>query len=264
MDMSDIKIGFIGFGNMASAMADGWIASGKVAPGKMSACAGRYEALIPRCEMRGMRALPDATAVVEASDVVVVAVKPYMIESVLAPLSEALMGKVVLSVAAGWDCEAYERVIPGARHLSTVPNTPVAINEGVIACEKTSTLTDDDHELVYALLGLLGHAVEVETRLLSVAGTVGGCSPAFIAMVIEALADAAVKHGIVRADAYRMASQMVVGTGKLQLATGQHPAVMKDAVCSPGGTTIVGVGELERKRFRGAVIDAIDAIQDKK
>ena len=81
---------------------------------------------------------------------------------------------------------------------------------------------------------------------------------------IEALADAAVKHGIVRADAYRMASQMVVGTGKLQLATGQHPAVMKDAVCSPGGTTIVGVAELERKRFRGAVIDAIDAIQDKK
>ena len=80
----------------------------------------------------------------------------------------------------------------------------------------------------------------------------------------KALADAAVKHGIVRADAYRMASQMVVGTGKLQLATGQHPAVMKDAVCSPGGTTIVGVGELERKRFRGAVIDAIDAIQDKK
>ena len=148
MDVSSVKIGFIGFGNMASAMADGWIASGKVAPKSLCACAGRYEALVPRCDARGMRALPDAVAVVEASDVVVVAVKPYMIEGVLASFAEALMGKVVLSVAAGWDCEAYERVIPGTRHLSTVPNTPVAINEGVIACEKTSTLTDDDYELV--------------------------------------------------------------------------------------------------------------------
>ena len=83
-------------------------------------------------------------------------------------------------------------------------------------------------------------------------------------MFIEALADAAVKHGIARADANRMVRQMVVGTGKLQLATGQHPGAMKDAVCSPGGTTIVGVAELERKGFRGAVIDAVDAIQNKK
>ena len=261
MDVSSAKIGFIGFGNMASAMADGWIASGKVAPKSLCACAGRYEALVPRCDARGMRALPDAVAVVEASDVMVVAVKPYMIEGVLAPLAKALMGKVVLSVAAGWDCEAYECVIPGTRHLSTVPNTPVAINEGVIACEKTSTLTDDDYELVYALLGLLGRAVEVETRLLPVAGTVGGCSPAFIAMVIEALADAAVKHGIPRATAYEMVSQMVAGTAKLQMATGMHPGAMKDAVCSPGGTTIRGVAELEASGMRSAFIRAIDAIE---
>ena len=91
-----------------------------------------------------------------------------------------------------------------------------------------------------------------------------GCGPAFVAMFIEALGDAAVKHGVARADAYRMASQMIVGTGKLQLASGQHPGAMKDAVCSPGGTTIAGVAELERKGFRGAVIDAIDAIQNKK
>ena len=87
---------------------------------------------------------------------------------------------------------------------------------------------------------------------------------AWAQMFIEALADAAVKHGVARADAYRMASQMIVGTGKLQLASGQHPGAMKDAVCSPGGTTIAGVAELERKGFRGAVIDAIDAIQNKK
>lgn len=261
MNANEAKIGFIGFGNMASAMADGWLASGVVSAGDMCACAGRHDALVPRCERRGMRACETARQVVEASDVVVVAVKPHMIETVLAPLSEMLAGKAILSVAAGWKCEDYDRVIPGTHHLSTVPNTPVAINEGVIACEKTSTLTVDEHELVFELLGLLGSPVEVETRLLSVAGTVGGCSPAFIAMVIESLADAAVKHGIPRTTAYEMVSQMVAGTAKLQLATGMHPGAMKDAVCSPGGTTIKGVAELEAAGMRSAFIRAIDVIE---
>lgn len=115
-----------------------------------------------------------------------------------------------------------------------------------------------------ALLSHVGLVIPVDTAQLGIAGTVCGCGPAFVAMFIEALADAARQARHRACDAYRMASQMVVGTGKLQLATGQHPAMMKDAVCSPGGTTIVGVAELERKRFRGAVIDAIDAIQDKK
>ena len=261
MDARDVKIGFIGFGNMASAMADGWIASGAIEPSRMCACAGRYEVLVERCERRGMRAMRTAAEVVKASDVVVVAVKPHMIGGVLDPISVCLKDAIVLSVVAGWDCAAYERVIPGTRHLSTVPNTPVAINEGVIACEKTSTLTEDDHTLLFELLELLGKPIEVETRLLSVAGTVGGCAPAFVAMVIEALGDAAVKHGIPRAAAYEIVSQMMVGTAKLQLETGQHPGTMKDAVCSPGGTTIKGVAELERCGMRSAFISAIDAIE---
>lgn len=261
MDARDVRIGFMGFGNMASAMADGWIASGAIAGDRMCACAGRYDALVERCDRRGMRAMRTAAEVAAAADVLVVAVKPYMIEGVLGPIAGALAGKVVLSVAAGWDCAAYERVIPGTRHLSTVPNTPVAINEGVIACEKTSTLTDDDRALLFELLGLLGKPVEVETRLLSVAGTVGGCAPAFVAMVIEALGDAAVKHGIPRTTAYEIVSQMMVGTARLQLETGQHPGAMKDAVCSPGGTTIKGVAELERCGMRSAFISAIDAIE---
>ena len=261
MDARDVRIGFMGFGNMASAMADGWIASGAIAGDRMCACAGRYDALVERCDRRGMRAMRTAAEVAAAADVLVVAVKPYMIEGVLGPIAGALAGKVVLSVAAGWGCAAYERVIPGTRHLSTVPNTPVAINEGVIACEKASTLTDDDRTLLFELLGLLGKPVEVETRLLSVAGTVGGCAPAFVAMVIEALGDAAVKHGIPRTTAYEIVSQMMVGTARLQLETGQHPGAMKDAVCSPGGTTIKGVAELERCGMRSAFISAIDAIE---
>ena len=113
------------------------------------------------------------------------------------------------------------------------------------------------------LFSHVGLVLTVDTPLLGLAGTICGCSPAFVAMFIEALADAALKYGIPRADAYRMVSQMIVGTGKLQLETGQHPGAMKDAVCSPGGTTIVGVGELEQRGFRGAVIAAIDAIDAK-
>lgn len=256
-----VKIGFIGFGNMASALADGWLAVGAVPAQDLYACANRYGALCERTAARGMNACRDAAELVDAVDVVVVAIKPHLIEGVLAPLADALAQKTVLSVAAGWDCARYEALLPGSHHLSTVPNTPVAIGEGVIACERTHTLTDAEHALVEGLLSRVGSVVEVESRLLSVAGTVGGCGPAFIAMVIESLGDAAVKHGIPRADAYRMVSQMVAGTAKLQLATGQHPGAMKDAVCSPGGTTIRGVAALERAGVRSAFIQAIDAIE---
>lgn len=261
MDISQVKIGFIGFGNMAGAMADGWIASGKVPAANLCACAGHFDALAERVSRRGMHPCRDAAEVAAWSDVVVVAVKPYLIESVLAPIAGALAGKAILSVAAGWKSEDYERVVPGTHHLSTVPNTPVAICEGVIACEAAHTLDAKEHACLHELLGLLGTVVEVDSRLLSVAGTVGGCSPAFIAMVIEALGDAAVKHGIPRAKAYTMVSQMVAGTAKLQLATGQHPGAMKDAVCSPGGTTIRGVAALEEAGLRSAFIKAIDAIE---
>lgn len=253
-----MKIGFVGFGNMASAMADGWIAAG-VPAGDMCACAGHFEALRARCSARGMVACHDAAEVVAASDLVVAAIKPYLIEKVFAPLAEALKGKLVLSVAWGWDSDRWEAVLPGVAHLSTVPNTPVSVNEGVIATEKASTLSEAQRVRVLDLLGKLGTVVELDSNLLFVGGTVGGCAPAFIALAIEALGDAAVKHGIPRADAYKIVSQMILGTAKLQLASGQHPAAMKDAVCSPGGATIRGVVALEDAGFRSALVKAIDA-----
>lgn len=259
--LDDVRIGFVGFGSMAQAMADGWIRSGVVPAGRLHACAARADALPARTDPRGMVAHADAAELVDAVDLVVVAVKPHLVEGVLAPLAASLAGRVVLSVAAGWSCADYERVVPGTHHVSTVPNTPVAICEGVIAREAADTLSDGERDLVGALLSALGEVVEVDTRLLSVAGTVGGCSPAFVAMAIEALADAAVKHGIPRATAYRMVSQVFAGTAKLQLETGSHPGAMKDAVCSPGGTTIRGVAELEAAGLRSALIRAIDAIE---
>lgn len=260
--IENVKIGFIGFGNMASAMADGFIASGRVPAGNLYACAAHFDALTERTDARGMHACADASELLNKVDLAIIAIKPHIIGNVLTQLRPSFTDVPFISVAAGWGCEAYDSLLPGTRHISTIPNTPVSINEGVIVCENVSTLTDEEDGLAHELLGTLGSVVEVEPRLLSAGCAVSGCSPAFIAMVIEALADAAVKHGIPRATAYEMVSQTVAGTAKLQLATGAHPGAMKDAVCSPGGTTIKGVATLEEAGMRSAFIQAIDTILD--
>lgn len=247
---------------MARAMAAGWMRSGALEPGEIGACARDREKLRRHTEAAGFRAFDDAASLVAFADLVIVAVKPHQVAETLVPVRELLTGKTLLSIAAGWTFERFESLLAaGTRHLSTIPNTPVAVCEGVIVCERRHSLPEASWRAVEALLSRLGSVIGVDTPLLCVAGTVCGCGPAFVAMFLEALADAAVKHGIPREDAYRMASQTVVGTGRLQLVMGDHPGRMKDAVCSPGGTTIRGVAELERRGFRGAVIDAVDAIE---
>ena len=187
------------------------------------------------------------------------------ISQVVQPVKEALGKKLVISVAAGYPFDRLEQdLAPGTHHLSTVPNTPVSVGEGVIICEEKHSLTAEEYRLVQALFAPLGLMQPVETHLMGIAGTVSGCGPAFVSMFIEALGDAGVMHGLPRATAYRLAGQMVAGTGKLLVEQGAHPGTMKDAVCSPAGTTIVGVAALERKGLRSAVIDAVDAIQQKK
>lgn len=256
-----MKIGFIGFGNMAQALARGLVRGGAVEAACIGACARDRAKLQRNTEPQGFRAFDTAAEVAEFADVVIIAVKPYQVEGVVTPIRETLKRKIVVSVAAGVTFDDYEQMLaPGTAHLSTCPNTPVAVCEGIVVFERRHSLSPEQLASLEKLFSHVGLVLSVETSLLGVAGTICGCSPAFVAMFIEALADAALKYGIPRADAYRMVSQMIVGTGKLQLETGQHPGVMKDAVCSPGGTTIVGVGELEREGFRGSVIAAIDAI----
>lgn len=265
--MSTVKnVGFIGFGNMAQAMAEGLTETGAVKPEQICACAKHWEKLKANTEARGYRPFSTAEEVAREADLVVLAVKPYLIEEVTAPVWDILNSKdkIVVSVAAGWNFEKYEAIMPaGTRLICTIPNTPVSVGEGIIVCENRHSLTEDDYRAFEELFSSIAVIQPVETSQLSVAGTLSGCGPAFASMFIEALADGAVKHGLPRAAAYRLASQMIAGTGKLQLKTGAHPGAMKDAVCSPGGTTIVGVSVLEEMGFRAAVIDAIDAIESK-
>ena len=162
---------------------------------------------------------PQISTAAEFADIVVVAVKPYQVEAVLAPVRELLAKKIVVSVAAGVTFDDCERMLaPGTHHLSIVPNTPVSVCEGIIVCERRHSLSDGEWRQVEALFSKIGLVLPMDTALLGISSAVCGCGPAFVAMFIEALGDAAVKHGVARADAYRMASQMIVGTGKLQLS----------------------------------------------
>ena len=260
-DLSSARVAFLGFGNMACAMADGFIRSGILPAAQLGAASRRQDVLLGRTSARGMQAFASCREAAEWADIVVIAVKPHLVADVVTPISDVLKDKLVLTVAVNKLFDDLEAVLePGTRHLSTLPNTPVSVCEGIVICEERHSMTPDDTALVEKLFGALGLCLFVPAKIMPAAGTLSGCGPAFAAMFIEALADGAVKHGVPRAAAYQLASQMLAGTAKLQLATGQHPGVMKDAVCSPGGTTIIGVAALERAGLRSSVIEAIDAI----
>ena len=260
MDASTARIGFIGFGNMAQAMAKGLVEHAGFDGGRITACAAHFDKLETSCKPLGANAAHTPAEVAEASDLIIVAVKPYMVADVLAPAREALAGKAVVSVAAGLLFDFYEDLLgAGSHHLSTIPNTPIAVGCGVIACEQKHSLSDDEWETFTGLFGGIALIEPVAGHLLSTASAVAGCGPAFAAMFLESLADGGVKNGLPRATAYRLAAQMMAGTAQLHLATGTHPGAMKDAVCSPGGTTIKGVAALEAAGLRNALINAVDA-----
>ena len=258
----ELNIGFIGFGNMAQAIAEGLILKGAAAADRIYACAKNQDKLCKNAEKYGIHGCGDVRETVAKSDVVIVAVKPYLVEEVLTPVREMLAGKILISVAVNFPFEKFEEfLVPGTHHLSTLPNTPVAVGEGIILCEERHSLSEDEFAVVRGLFESIALVEMVDAGHMGIAGTLSGCGPAFAAMFIEALSDGAVLHGLPRELSYKLASQMVAGTGKLQMASKKHPGVMKDGVCSPGGTTIKGVAALERKGFRSAVIDAIDAVE---
>ena len=259
------NIGFIGMGNMASAMAKGFIASGALTPDRIFACARNWNKLQANAAAIGFTPMRTAEELIDAVDTVIIAIKPYQIEDVIPALTEKLRGKVVLSVVGGWNFDKYEEVLaPGTHHLYIMPNTPVAVCEGVLMFEEAHSLTAGEHAEVMELMKHLGTVEILPAHLMHAGMSIAGCGPAFVAMMIEALGDAGVKYGLQRKTAYALAAQTLTGTGKLHLTTGEHPGAMKDAVCSPAGTTILGVTTLEKKGFRAALIDAIDAINERK
>ena len=260
-----MKLGFIGMGNMASALAGGFIASGKLAANDIIAYDPYREGLLKKAEQLGFTAADTAADTVKAADTVLIACKPQHVESALAPIRQLLCGKAMLSIALGFDHAKYQALLPaGVRVQFIMPNTPAMVGAGVMIFEGTSSLEAGERAEIMEKFKTLGIVEELPSHLMGVGGAVSGCGPAFCAMVIEALADAGVKYGLPRPTAYRLASKPLSGTGDMQLKTNMHPGVIKDGVCSPAGTTICGVEALERAGLRAAMLDAVQAVMDKK
>jgi len=259
-------IGFIGMGNMAQAMACGFINSGKVKAEEVFAYAPNQAKLKDNASKIGFIPASSNLELVKKSKIVFVACKPYQIADVLKEVKEELEGKVLVSVAAGWTFDTFAEHIDVQKvHVQCVmPNTPAKIGQGVMLVEQKNSLSAEESETILGLLGTLGITETLPTNLMGIGGAISGCSPAFMDLIIEAYADAAVKYGMQRAQAYRLVSKTMAGSAMLQLATGEHPGVLKDAVCSPGGTTIRGVDALEKSGLRAACINSIDAIMNKK
>lgn len=258
-----IKIGFIGYGNMAQAIANGLIKFNICDGNQILACAKHFDKLCNNAKKLGVHAVQSSKDIAENSDFIIIAVKPYLIESVILPIVDLLENKVVISIAAGYNFEKYEKILkPTTHHISTIPNTPVSVGEGILICENKHSLTEEEFSIFINIFNKIALIEMVDSEQLSISGTISGCAPAFTAMYLEALADAGVKHGLTRETSYRIAAKMISGTGKLYLESKVHPGIMKDAVCSPGGTTIKGVSSLEKNGFRGTIIEAIDTIQN--
>ncbi|MBQ7377216.1 MAG: pyrroline-5-carboxylate reductase [Clostridia bacterium] len=258
------KLAFIGMGNMASALLQGFLKSGRIAATDICAYDPCTEKLKRAADAFGFTACPSLLAAVNAADTVLMACKPQHVEGVLTEIKDALRGKILLSIALGWDFARYSAILSDDVRIQFVmPNTPALVSEGVFLFEETNSLSQDESEQIHALFSTVGMVTVLPTHLMGIGGAVTGCGPAFADLFIEAFGDAAVKYGMPRELSYALISQMLLGSAKLQAVTGTHPAVLKDAVCSPGGSTIRGVTALEKSGFRAACQNAIDEIMKK-
>lgn len=259
MPVTNPKLGFIGAGMMSSAMINGIIVA-KVTKPEHIIASDVYQPSLDRLSASGIRTSQSNMEVVSGADVVILAVKPDVIPAVLKEIDQHLTkDSLVVSIAAGVPLAVLEALVPGKRVVRVMPNTPCLVSESAAAFSLGSVATDEDRELVQSLLGAVGYACEVKESQLDAVTGVSGSGPAYIFVLIEALADGGVRMGLPRATALKLAAQTVKGAATMVLETGTHPAVLKDQVCSPGGTTIAAVEALEKNGFRAAAIAAVVA-----
>lgn len=261
MTQNKLTVGILGFGNMGQAIATGWVKMGALTAEQIIVSAHNQEKLQKNAQKLDVQAAASNTELVKAADIVIMAVKPYLVKEVVAEVGDALTGKILVSIATGIYATDYADILTTeTEHLSIMPNTPVSVGEGTVMFEDVHNLSDAHYQEVKALFETISEVVTTTADKMDVGAVVSGCGPAFLAMVIEAFADGAVKYGLDRETAYALASQTLVGTGKMQLETGLHPGQLKDQVTSPAGTTIKGVAALEANGVRDAFISCFDAI----
>lgn len=255
-----MKIAFIGTGNMGGALAK---AASKV-PENELLLVNRHPEKASRLQAEIGGTVVDHAAAISAADMIFLGVKPVMLQDlcdVIRPMLSARAGHfVIVSMVAGVSVASLQSSL-GAPYpvIRIMPNTPVSVGEGMVLYTCSPEVTPDDLEGFLSAMQYGGRFMPIEERLMGAGMAVSGCGPAYVDLFVEALADAAVACGLYRKDAIELAAQMVLGSAKLILESGKHPGELKDAVCSPGGTTIQGVRALESHAFRSAVMEAVFA-----
>ncbi len=250
---------------MATAMLTGIIKAGIIAPADIK---GSDPGIAERERAQndlGINVTEDNKEAVKGSDYVILAVKPQVYETVLAEIKKAInKDQVLISIAPGKTTSYLEeRLVSDVKAVRLMPNTPALVGEGCTGACRNKNVSDEEFEFVMKLLSGFGKAYKVKEEQMDAVVAVSGSSPAYVFMLIDAMADGAVAAGLDRNTAIQMAAQAVLGSAKMVLETGKHPGQLKDMVCSPAGTTIDAVEVLEQTGFRGSVMGAMSACVEK-
>lgn len=263
LDFVSRNVGFIGLGQMATALASGFLRAELIAPEQLFGFDVSSDAAARFASTTGATLCADAAATVAKADVVFFAVKPqYMsaaLEPVRAALASAPSSKLLVSIAAGLPISYFESTLfPEIRLIRVMPNTPALVGAGASGFARSQNATPEDGAFVGELLRSVGCAFELAESQLDAVTGLSGSGPAFVYLALEALADGGVKAGLPRPIALELAAQTLKGSAETYLQTRKHPGELKDAVTSPAGTTIAGVAALEERGFRSALIEAVD------
>lgn len=260
-----MKIGFVGCGNMATAMINGILNSNIVKCSDIIVSAKTQKTLDNIKEKFNVNTTIDSKVVCKNSDIVILATKPNIYTEILNDIFKSLDNtKIIVSIAAGKTIKSIEDIIGyDKKIIRTMPNTPSLVNEGMSAICKNNNVTSGDLNKVLDIFNSFGKTEVVDESLIDVVIGTSGSSPAYIYILIEAMADCAVKYGMSRDMAYKFVSQAVLGSAKMVLETNIHPGKLKDNVCSPGGTTIEAVSKLEETGFRSSIISAMSVAIEK-
>lgn len=256
-----MKVGFIGCGNMASAMLGGIMKEGVVEKENLMASAKSEKTLKKIREELKITAIADNRELAARADLIVLAVKPIYMEEVIEEIADSVTeDKIIVTLAPGKTLEWLDLTFgKPTKLIRTMPNTPALVGEGMTALCPNELVTEAELQTVVEIFQSFGKTQVVTEPMIDVVVGVSGSSPAYVFMFIEAMADAAVADGMMRSQAYEFAAQAVLGSAKMVLDTGMHPGALKDMVCSPGGTTIEAVRVLEEKGMRSSVIEASKA-----
>jgi pyrroline-5-carboxylate reductase len=258
--MKTKRLGFLGSGNMSGALIKGLLHAKVLPPERILASDVKSERLEQLHKTHGIRTTTDNRALLRECDVVVLAVKPQAIDKVLAEVGgDVRPDQLLVSVAAGVPIDALEARLPaGSRVVRSMPNTPATVQAGATAISGGAHAREDDLRVARELFEAVGRVVVLDESLLDAVTGLSGSGPAYVMLIIEALADGGVKVGLHRDTALLLAAQTVFGSALLLLETGEHPGRLKDMVTSPGGTAIAGIHTLESGALRKTLIDAVE------